>query len=246
MRGLETVKAEKAGLHTGEARGDSNPRGGEAAPRNGLSSLAISYLDHHVMANEPTVSHLVRWDQRTTSYERHTLRTSQKRDNQSQTGEHGVIGLPEEGSHVNTGSGDLLSVLVTAAHNTDVLADGRTLGSLGQVVREYATSCGADVLVAASPSAERLVGAALMLAPDTLRGLRSSEAISDKDVVLVIDVNLASGTAMATTARQVRRQGAEHVLGVVMHFLADNVPSARDCGLDELAVFGLPRDPIAG
>src|SRR6266567_3382473 len=64
--------------------------------------------------------------------------------------------------------------------------------------------------------------AALMLAPDTLRGLRSAESVSQDDVVLVIDVNLASGTSMATTARQVRRQGAQHVLGAVMHFLADN------------------------
>ena len=82
-----------------------------------------------------------------------------------------------------------------------------------------------------------------MLAPDTLRGLRSAESVSEDDVVLVIDVNLASGTSMATTARQVRRQGAQRVLGAVMHFLADNVPTARDCGLDLLSVFGTPATP---
>jgi hypothetical protein len=139
--------------------------------------------------------------------------------------------------------GDLLSVLVAGEHNVDVLADGRVLGSLARAVLEQARASGADVLVAASPSAERLVGAALMLAPDAVRGLRFEEWVSTEDVVLVIDVNLASGTAMATTARQVRRQGAQRVLGAVMHFLADSVPTARDCGLDLLSVFGLPAAP---
>jgi hypothetical protein len=140
-------------------------------------------------------------------------------------------------------SGDLLSVLAMGEHNIDALADGRALGFLAQAVLKQAHDGGADVLVAASPSAERLVGAALMLAPDTLRGLRSAERVSADDVVLVIDVNLASGTSMATTARQVRRQGAQRVLGAVMHFLADNVPTARDCGLDLLAVFGTSAIP---
>jgi hypothetical protein len=137
-------------------------------------------------------------------------------------------------------SGDLLSMLVEGEQNVDVLADGHALGSLAHAVLRQAQEGGAHVLVAASPSAERLVGAALMLAPDGLRGLRFEEPVSKDDVVLVIDVNLASGTAMATTARQVRRQGAQRVLGAVMHFLADTVPSARDCGLDLLSVFGSP------
>jgi hypothetical protein len=141
-------------------------------------------------------------------------------------------------------TGDLLSVLVAGEHNVDVLADGRALGSLAQAVLEQAEQGGADVLVAASPSAERLVGAALMLAPDTLRGLRFAESVSTDDVVLVIDINLASGTAMATTARQVRRQGAQHVLGAVMHFLAENVPTAHDCGLDLLSLFGAPAGRV--
>jgi hypothetical protein len=140
-------------------------------------------------------------------------------------------------------SDDLLSVLVAGEHNVDVLADGWVLGSLARSVLEQAREGGADVLVAASPSAERLVGAALLLAPDLLRGLRSAECISAEDVVLVIDVNLASGTAMATTAREVRRQGAHRVLGAVMHFLADSVPTARDCGLDLLSVFGASTAP---
>jgi NAD(P)-dependent dehydrogenase (short-subunit alcohol dehydrogenase family) len=137
-------------------------------------------------------------------------------------------------------SGDLLSVLVAGEHNVDVLTDGHALSSAAQAVLRHAQAGGADVLVAASPFAERIVGATLMLAPDTLRGLRSEESVSADDVVLVIDVNLASGTNMATTARQVRRQGAQRVLGAVMHFLSDNVPSARDCGLDLLSLFGSP------
>lgn len=147
-----------------------------------------------------------------------------------------------KGSQVKGESSDLLSVLAVGEHNVDVLADGRALGSLARAVLKHAQDVGADVLVAASPSAERLVGAALMLAPDSVRGLRSAESVSEEDVVLVIDVNLASGTSMATTARQVRRQGAQRVLGAVMHFLADNVPTARDCDLDLLSLFGTPAD----
>jgi hypothetical protein len=137
---------------------------------------------------------------------------------------------------MSTKSGDMLSLLTAGERNIDVLADGRALGSMARRVLAYAQQAGADLLVAASPSAERLVGVALTLAPDSLRGLRSEEAVSKDDVVLVVDVNLASGTSMATAARLVRRRGAQHVLGAVMHFLADSVPSARDCGLDLLSV----------
>jgi hypothetical protein len=171
------------------------------------------------------------------------LLASGLRDNRSRPGDHGVVARQVKGSQMKGESGDLLSVLSLGEHNVDVLADGRALGSLARAVLKHAQDGGADVLVAASPSAERLVGAALMLAPDTLRGLRSAESVSENDVVLVIDVNLASGTSMATTARQVRRQGAQRVLGAVMHFLADNVPTARDCGLDLLSVFGSPATP---
>jgi predicted phosphoribosyltransferase len=142
-----------------------------------------------------------------------------------------------------TESGDLLSLLAAGERNVDVLADGHALGLLAQAVLKHAQAEGADVLVAASPSAERIVGAALMLAPDRLRGLRSAEAVSDDDVVLLIDVNLASGTAMATTARRVRKLGARHVVGAVMHFLSERAPSARDCGLDMLSVFGASPEP---
>jgi hypothetical protein len=142
-----------------------------------------------------------------------------------------------------TESGDLLSLVVAGDRNIDVLADGHALGSLAHAVLKQAQDGGADVLVAASPSAERLVGAALMLAPDKLRGLRSAEFVSADDVVLVIDVNFASGTAMATAVRRVRRLGAQHVVGAVMYFLSEKTPSARDCGLDMLSVFGSPSEP---
>lgn len=133
--------------------------------------------------------------------------------------------------------GDLLGVLAAGERNIDILADGHVLSSLAHAVVAQAQERGAAVLVAASPPAERLVGAALMLAPDTVRGLRGSEAVPADQVVLVVDVNLASGTAMAMTARRVRSQGARQVLGVVLHFLAKEVPTASDCGLDTLSLF---------
>lgn len=145
-----------------------------------------------------------------------------------------VVAIGESGQ-----AGDLLGVLAAGERNVDILADGRVLSSLANAVVAQAQEHGAAVLVAASPPAERLVGAALMLAPDTVRGLRGSEAVPADQVVLVIDVNLASGTAMATTARRVRGQGAGQVLGAVFHFLAREVPTASDCGLD--ALFSLQR-----
>ena len=171
------------------------------------------------------------------------LLASGLRDNRSRPGDHGVVARQVKGSQMKGESGDLLSVLALGEHNVDVLADGRALGSLARAVLKHAQDGGADVLVAASPSVERLVGAVLMLAPDTLRGLRSAESLSRERCRPRDRRQLASGTSMATTARQVRRQGAQRVLGAVMHFLADNVPTARDCGLDLLSVFGSPATP---
>lgn len=143
-------------------------------------------------------------------------------------------------------SADLLGVLAAGERNIDILADGRVLSSLAHAVVAQAQERGAAVLVAASPPAERLVGAALMLSPDTVRGLRASETVPADQVVLVIDVNLASGTAMATTARRVRSQGALQVLGAVLHFIVKEVPTASDCGLDTLSLFAARPDPGHG
>lgn len=165
-------------------------------------------------------------------------RRKMARDNRPDAGDD-VIVVRTQGAETLQ-AGDLLSLVATGERNADILADGHALSWLAQAVLKQAHDEGADVLVAASPSAERLVGAALMLAPDKLRGLRSAESVSGDDIVLVIDVNLASGTAMATAARRARKLGARHVVGAVMHFLSDRAPSARDCGLDMLSTFGAP------
>lgn len=59
-------------------------------------------------------------------------------------------------------------------------------------------------VVAASPQAERVLGAAMMLRPDL-----SAEGHGN---TVVLDVNIASGTLLARAARRLRERGNENVL----------------------------------
>ena len=67
---------------------------------------------------------------------------------------------------------------------------------------------------AASPAAERVLGAAMMLDPN-LRGGRSARTV-------VLDVNIASGTLVANAARRVRdTTQTEWLIAVVINALTD-------------------------
>lgn len=106
-------------------------------------------------------------------------------------------------------------------------------------------------VVAASPQAERVLGAAMMLAP-TMHGYSDGPSI-------VFDVNYASGTLLARAARRLRDRGNEaQLIGVVLNPLIDantdihiteldcvHVEWRRallrqedQCGVDRIAVFG--------
>jgi hypothetical protein len=69
-------------------------------------------------------------------------------------------------------------------------------------------------VVPASPQAERVLGAAMMLAP-TMHGNSDGPSI-------VFDVNFASGTLLARAARRLRDHGNQSPLvGVVLNLLVD-------------------------
>ena len=139
---------------------------------------------------------------------------------------------------------DLLDAVEAAQENIQRLADPVELrNAAGQVV-EFARSSGVRSVMAASPAAERLVGALLSSGED-LVGLTG--CASATSAVLLVDVNLASGTALAQAARCVREAGAVRVLAVVLHQLTATTAGAADCGVDVLNVLD-PRDPrpIAG
>jgi hypothetical protein len=84
-------------------------------------------------------------------------------------------------------------------------------------------------VVAASPQAERVLGAAMMLAP-TMHGDSSGPSI-------VFDVNYASGTMLARAARLLRDRGNQSPLvGVVLNPLVDAADEIRVAELDHVHV----------
>lgn len=69
-------------------------------------------------------------------------------------------------------------------------------------------------VVPASPQAERVLGAAMMLAP-TMHGNSDGPSI-------VFDVNFASGTLLARAARRLRDHGNQSpLIGIVLNLLVD-------------------------
>lgn len=71
-------------------------------------------------------------------------------------------------------------------------------------------------VIAASPQAERVLGAAMMLRPGLCADGRGS--------TIVLDVNIASGTLLARAARRLRDRGNEHILvGVALFSLTPDI-----------------------
>jgi hypothetical protein len=130
---------------------------------------------------------------------------------------------------------DLLELLNAGERNISRLTDPTELRGAAARVLEFARSRGVTSLHAASPAAERVVGAALVSAPDGMDVLLSTQQLT-APVALVVDVNLASGTAVAHAARRVRRAGVDHVLAAVLHQLTPSTPGPQDCYVDELVV----------
>lgn len=84
-------------------------------------------------------------------------------------------------------------------------------------------------VVAASPQAERVLGAAMMLDP-TLNG-------DDQGPSIVFDMNYTSGTLLARAARRLRDRGNQSPLvGMVLNPLIDAVAEIRVAELDFVSV----------
>ena len=126
---------------------------------------------------------------------------------------------------------DLLEAVGRAQSNIDRLAVPDEFRSAVELVMGFAQQCGAHSLLAASPVAERLVGA--LMAESEWFAAMAPQAEAD---VLIVDVNLASGTAVANAARLARHAGAQRVHAAVLFQLTENAAGAADCGVDDLAI----------
>jgi|GEM_PF-2698575 len=92
---------------------------------------------------------------------------------------------------------------------------------------------------AASPAAERVLGAAMILNP-TIRGGRSTRTV-------VLDVNIASGTLVANAARRVRETvQPEWLIAVVINTLTDVDLRWSIEGIDSLFVCRASSDAGKG
>jgi phosphoribosylpyrophosphate synthetase len=129
---------------------------------------------------------------------------------------------------------ELLDLLRVSQRNISQLAEPAALQGLAERVVEFARARRVTSLLAASPVAERLVGAVLVAKPGA--GAEQHDHETGDAVVLLVDVNLASGTSLSRAARRARRDGADRVLAVVLHRLAESQLDADDYGVDELVV----------
>lgn len=132
---------------------------------------------------------------------------------------------------------DFRSFLQESTQNVDRLADPQNLRSAAERISQVAVEQGATYLLAASPEAERLVGAALLCSPNLRAVVQKLLVGQENDAVMIVDVNLASGTSIARAARRARRSGAVQVVGTVLH-MADGAVGASECQVDRLTVIG--------
>lgn len=108
---------------------------------------------------------------------------------------------------------DILELIQRGEQNVERHNDSSCLREAAERFLGAYTSFEGFSVVAASPQAERVLGAAMMLRPDLCaEGLGST---------VVLDVNIASGTLLARAARRLRERGNDHVLvGVALYSLA--------------------------
>lgn len=139
---------------------------------------------------------------------------------------------------------DLLDAVEAAQENIQRLSDPGELRNATDQVIEFAQACGARAVMAASPAAERLVGA--LLSSNTCLEAVSAGRSRTSDPVLIVDVNLASGTSLALAARRAREAGALRVLAVVLHQLTAATADATDCGVEEINVLRSTPVTLAG
>lgn len=134
---------------------------------------------------------------------------------------------------------DLLELIESGAANVSHHDQSRALRMSAEAfLRVYDSYSGYSV-VAASPHAERVLGAVMMLRPEV--------DATGHGRTLIIDVNVASGTLMARAARRLRDRGnASSLVGVALHSLV-GAPLDWDIdGLTDLVVIGSAPASNAG
>lgn len=112
-------------------------------------------------------------------------------------------------------AGPLLEIVVSAEERHQEYAQVKMLTTAAERLAEYAQSAGAARLVAASPLAERVIGAAVLLAGGRLEAATSRQADPPGDA-LVVDVAVAGALSIRAAASHARAAGAIDVRGVVV------------------------------
>lgn len=134
---------------------------------------------------------------------------------------------------------DMLELLNNGSQTVASLDDAVCLHKAAEeFLGAYAAFEGYDV-VAASSVAERVLGAAMMLRP--------ALSSAGRGRTVIFDVNVASGTLMARTARRLRRAGnSEQLVGIALHSLIGGDRVGEALGeLTELVIAHAPDEPSA-
>lgn len=132
-------------------------------------------------------------------------------------------------------AGPILEIVLAAQERHREYAQIKTLTAAAERLAEYALDTGASHLLAASPLAERVVGAAVVLAGGQLEGA-SVENGDGRHQVLVVDVAVAGPFAIQAAATQARAAGTQSVRRVAL----DPLPPANDWFTDADGIDLLP------
>lgn len=124
---------------------------------------------------------------------------------------------------------DLSEILNRGASNVRLLDAATDLASSARSFLSLVAEWDGFTVEAASPAAERVLGAAMML-DSGLRGGRSARTV-------ILDVNIASGTLVANAARRVRESvETDWLIAVVINSLTDADMRWNIDGVDSLFV----------
>jgi hypothetical protein len=122
---------------------------------------------------------------------------------------------------------DILEVMTHGSQNVETLGRASNLRETAEKLLRVLDDFPGYGVVAASPAAERVIGAAMML--------RNSVHSDRSGSLIIFDINIASGTLMARAARRLRDAGnRSQLLGVALHAIVHQEAGWRISGLDDL------------
>ncbi|MCQ4118718.1 hypothetical protein [Rhodococcus tibetensis] len=133
---------------------------------------------------------------------------------------------------------DILDIVNRGSKSVENLDDSLRLRSAAYDLLRVYEHFGGFSVYAASPQAERVLGAAMMIEPAVCAG-------GSGDTVIV-DVNIASGTLMARAARRLRDNGnAGRLVGIALHSLVGDYERWHVPELSELVVVDPHGEPCS-